>query len=555
MRHRISLYLSLVGLAALAAIWGCGGGQQTSRPDAPEVGRLNTALPAPSAMRKTLSGTGDVVVAGADFNPAWPNARVAANGAQGVFTPQAGDPPVMADMAFAVYHLNLAGIQSGDDMDVINLVWSTTPSPADGMNVWVAVSEWEADRWAWYYTLDSGQVLSVWDLYEDATDTAGNLLLVVALAGSTELTLDNIAVHQPVEPGRGDWWMLGHDPQHTCCSPFAGPDTAALKWTYDTGAAINHAPVIYADDSVIVSTPGALNIVYPNGDYKDKYYIYGAVYSCTPAISEDGKIYVSDGQSFVLQAINAEGDSDWTFLPEVGTQASPLIGPNGKIYIASDTPAMHAVDSYSGAANWDYTLADPPSSSPALSHDGMIYIAASPFLEQAGRLYAIDSAGAYQWQFAFPMNVNSSPAVAGDGTVYIGCSDHKLYAIKPDGSLKWSFETGSLITSSPAIGSDGTIYIGSQDHKLYALDPAGTELWSFDTGSYLSHPLAVDANGTVYAANGTHQLFAIKHDGTQAWVYEGASNFAAPALGEDGTLYIGDSDGMLYAFGADSGAH
>ena len=34
---------------------------------------------------------------------------------------------------------------------------------------------------------------------------------------------------------RGDWWMFGHDPQHTRRSRYVGAHTNNLKWTHDNG--------------------------------------------------------------------------------------------------------------------------------------------------------------------------------------------------------------------------------------------------------------------------------------------------------------------------------
>ena len=116
--------------------------------------------------------------------------------------------------------------------------------------------------------------------------------------------------------------------------------------------------------------------------------------------------------------------------------------------------------------------------------------------------------------------MNSSPAIGTDGTVYIGSTDHKLYAINgKSGVKKWEFETGGSVWSSPAIGSDGTVYVGSFDKKVYALDgQTGTKKWEFETGEWKNY-----FGRTVRGVS------------------------SSPAIGSDGTVYVGSHDKKLYA--------
>ena len=68
---------------------------------------------------------------------------------------------------------------------------------------------------------------------------------VFAQSGGTSYTLGNITANHTVQvnftppntqAGRGDWWMVHHDPQHTGRSPFTGPAWGGLKWAFTTGA-------------------------------------------------------------------------------------------------------------------------------------------------------------------------------------------------------------------------------------------------------------------------------------------------------------------------------
>jgi outer membrane protein assembly factor BamB len=214
-------------------------------------------------------------------------------------------------------------------------------------------------------------------------------------------------------------------------------------------------------------------------------------------------------------------------------------------------------------------------SSPAIDltggpHDGTIYVGSND-----GHLYAVNPDGSPKWQAPDVGSVgavNSSPAIADDGTIYVGSDDGHLYAVDPDdGSLIWQFPSaGSIgaVRSSPAIGSDGTIYVGATNGNVYAINPDGSPRglnWPYAVGSPVISSPAIDLtggpnDGTIYIGAGDQgipddgRLIAINPDGTQKWVFlaeAGAGSDddmdSSPAVGADGTIYIGSDDDNLYA--------
>ena len=193
--------------------------------------------------------------------------------------------------------------------------------------------------------------------------------------------------------------------------------------------------------------------------------------------------------------------------------------------------------------------------------------------------------------------VESSPTIGSDGTVYVGSHDKKLYAINGKSGVKlWEFETGQLVGSSPAIGSDGTVYVGSGDKKLYAINgKTGVKLWEFETGEvsmtryppppsdlmaqftsgqvgrtkssmpsmarlgssygnlkrdrFVDSSPAIGSDGTVYVGSWDKKLYAINgKTGVKLWEFEtGGIVESSPAIGSDGTVYVGSKDKKLYA--------
>ncbi len=216
--------------------------------------------------------------------------------------------------------------------------------------------------------------------------------------------------------------------------------------------------------------------------------------------------------------------------------------------------------------NWVFETGAPIMSSPALGADGTIYIGTGTVSGSGagvpGAFYSISPSGSTNWVFRPLATAMGSPAVGADGTIYFPCDLGKIYAFSPAGTTNWWFQTSGRFLSSPAIGADGTIYVCSISNlfnKLYALRPEGTLKWVFRMGAV---PLpagmpesvqrscpAIGRDGTIYVGSLDAHLYAISPSGATNWTATlGAQTFASPSIGPDGTIYIGADDYAVYAF-------
>jgi len=132
-----------------------------------------------------------------------------------------------------------------------------------------------------------------------------------------------------------------------------------------------------------------------------------------------------------------------------------------------------------------------------------------------------------------------SVSINTDGTIYFGDHAGKLYAVDGgSGTQKWSFATGGPVMTCPAISADGKLYFSCDDGNSYALDAAtGGELWRCPIGNdwTLADP-AIGEDGTIYVggANGVHALDPTT--GAEKWLYGGGIT-SSLALGPADTLY------------------
>ncbi len=218
----------------------------------------------------------------------------------------------------------------------------------------------------------------------------------------------------------------------------------------------------------------------------------------------------------------------WVFKAESDINYSaPVIAVDGTIYFGCNDGNLYAVNPI-GTLKWKFKTGD-----------------------KTGTVKERFSDGSMNWKFNFDNGIYSTPAIGLDGTVYIGANDSNIYAINPDGSQKWSIDTDSRIYASPTIGADKIVYICASigDKRcLVAINPTGLLKWSIEIGSSDSTP-AIGSDGTIYIGGNNKILYAINSNGTLKWTFavEDEIDWSSPAIADDGSVYIGCNDNNLYA--------
>jgi len=364
-------------------------------------------------------------------------------------------------------------------------------------------------------------------------------------------------------PINSSWPMYCHDVHHTGGSPYStANNTGYEKWIYFTWDWIEGGVVIDSNGNIYFGSGDKacndyLYALYPNGTLKWKCGVGGNI-ECTPAIAEDGTIYV--GTSYgtdALYAISSNGTIKWSYRTNNNMHSPPAIDEDGSIYFGDWNGWINALYP-NGTLKWRYKTGNAVLSSPAIGDNGVVYCGSHD-----SNLYALyTNNGTIKWKYKTGGWVARGPCIGDDGTIFFVSLDSNLYAVKPNGTLKWKRGVGA--GTSPTIGQDGTIYAGSS--KLYAINPDnGTVKWTYNPGSnrYIcgSTP-AHSLDGTIYfgtnIGSGVEggELIAVNPNGTEKWRSRKIANgwIDSPcAIGEDGTVYIGTSSET--DLGGDHGHH
>jgi outer membrane protein assembly factor BamB len=199
---------------------------------------------------------------------------------------------------------------------------------------------------------------------------------------------------------------------------------------------------------------------------------------------------------------------------------------------------------------------------PVLTPDGQLLL---PSYDN--NLYSVDPATHTQkWVFPQSGSTNGSknrligsPLVA-NNTIYQPSSDGHVYALDLNGNLKWRAPaTGSFgpLWATPATEPNcGCIYVGSMDHYVYKLNTTDGTLMTKtgDLRGAVAGTPAIGSDGTLYVGTFDKEMLALDgtnltakwHFPTHDWVWSG------PAL-VDNVLYFGDLSGYFYAINAADG--
>lgn len=159
------------------------------------------------------------------------------------------------------------------------------------------------------------------------------------------------------------------------------------------------------------------------------------------------------------------------------------------------------------------------------------------------------------WRFHAKRMVEVSNAVSAAGTVVLGTNHDKEYGIRPDGSLAWAIDIGDNTYTSSIVRPDGTAWVGDNMGRERIIDSRTGEVRAtispLPPGQQKNWTaVAADARDDAYWGTTAGNIYGYTAAGTMLFTLAtGSSITSYPALGGDGTLYLGTTAGALYAIG------
>jgi outer membrane protein assembly factor BamB len=126
-------------------------------------------------------------------------------------------------------------------------------------------------------------------------------------------------------------------------------------------------------------------------------------------------------------------------------------------------------------------------------------------------------------------------------------------ALDPNGALRLIVKPARRRVPGVTIDAQQRIYATGDNGALSAYTPGGDFAWSVLTDGTATTPLLISADGqTLYTGTSKEQLDAYAtDDGHKLWGAPLGGIPGAPALGGDGTIYVGSSNGELHAVASD----
>jgi outer membrane protein assembly factor BamB len=242
----------------------------------------------------------------------------------------------------------------------------------------------------------------------------------------------------------------------------------------------------------------------------------------------------------------------------------PVIYGN-HLYQLADNAVLSSINKRTGHPFWTRSAGTLSASTPAVNAKTVYVTVLATGSSSPGRIWAINSTtGQTRWYRNLSSPSESSPLLVGN-RVYIGSQSGTVYALNArSGDVIWTYHAEGAVKASPTL-SGGTLYFGDYSGHVQAISArTGRRLWRsgsegavFGSGTFYS-TAAVDY-GRVFLGNTDGRVYAYDaFDGkldwavqTGAYVYSSPAVTSAPGLGP--TVYVGSYDGTFYAINARSG--
>ncbi|MBN1591621.1 MAG: PQQ-binding-like beta-propeller repeat protein [Candidatus Coatesbacteria bacterium] len=185
---------------------------------------------------------------------------------------------------------------------------------------------------------------------------------------------------------------------------------------------------------------------------------------------------------------------------------------------------------------------------PVVDMAGRVYCETS-----AGWLYCLNSAGVAQWSYDANLADFTNVSLGRSGNVYFRSQSNKIVSLTSSGGLRWTYGVDNDDGGIVSLSEDEDVYFGV-GWALFALQSNGSLAWTFSSKSEIAAPPAIGLNGSIYFGNTNGFLVALESDGSFIWYKDLVDSISTtPLVTRNGDVVALTSAGTLYSFNPEGG--
>ncbi len=237
-----------------------------------------------------------------------------------------------------------------------------------------------------------------------------------------------------------------------------------------------------------------------------------------------------------------------------------------RLFQLSDDGVLYALNKHNGHILWRTPVGVLSASSPAVSGKTVYAtVLRRGHYVHGGRVVAVNYVtGKIKWSRNLPSESESSPLLD-RGKLYFGSQNGTVYALNAqNGNVLWTYHANGAVKASPTL-KNGVLYFGDYSGQVQAIsEQTGRRFWRSRSegallGSGTFYSTAAAVYGRIFLGNTDGRVYAYDaSSGKLDWAYQtGAYVYSSPAVtnapGLGPTIYVGSYDGRFYALNARTG--
>lgn len=264
-----------------------------------------------------------------------------------------------------------------------------------------------------------------------------------------------------------------------------------------------------------------------------------------------------------LNAFDESGNPLWVASVSANEDfTSPAAVQGNRVFVTVDQRWVHAYDAGTGSLVWRTQVTEKNLGTPigiSVTGTGTVYVTFTGANgDGSGHLYGFGANGEIRFHMAADVGqyFQTPPILAANGGIF-ALSKRQVYSVGSNGAILYRFNLPDDLLATPAAGADGSLFVTVKSDKLIGINPNGSQRFEYRTGGSIVGAPALSPDGSrVYVSRKEKKLVAVDTTGGgMLWEYAFPDDLAAaPAVGTNGHVYVGDLLGTFAVVGPDGAA-